>query len=160
MYNYFFNLAKFSYSLIIFSNYDLWRGYRRMFQSSRGGGQMTPLALACGSPWLDSFAERCEKRQVLGYQHESSTQLYTVFTCIYTFSPQLLSQDSPPTIPHTFYLSVQVRRAANQASLIRVRRLADLLSIIFLRQGDPAPPWLKLRLTYKRLNNDTVTHTM
>ena len=34
------------------TNYDLWRGYRRMFQSSRGGGQMTPLALACGRPWV------------------------------------------------------------------------------------------------------------
>ena len=37
---------------ITYENYDLWRGYRRMFQSSRGGGQMTPLALACGRPWV------------------------------------------------------------------------------------------------------------
>jgi len=80
--------------------------------------------------WMSPLACPCELLRVVGMrsvrlsigcQPESSTQLYTVFTCMYTFSPQQLSQDSPcnPThVPHVRACSS--RRSANQASPIYV----------------------------------------
>jgi len=64
-----------------------------------------------------SFAERCEKRPVIECEHKSSTQLYKVFTCMYTSSPQQLHKT--PIQPHT-HSTCSSRHAANQASLTYV----------------------------------------
>ena len=68
MYNYFFNLAKFSYSLIIFSNYDAVTG--ECF-SLPGGGSNDPPCPCLWAPMCDS-----------NYGHELQVKRSTNFICL------------------------------------------------------------------------------